>query len=626
MMGLPQVSATMISDEVAAASLAAFMQTPTRYAGLSGCENQGSMGLSCSSLGGSKSCVEFTDDLGFLKLSSQDGNGWQIGRSAHNACTSVPRIVGFEPKASTSLVNKGDEDQPNVSHTATPVHTEGKRLLRKRFLSPLNGMLVHDPFIGDSIDIGDSIAARNSRNPIDNSSIRVVQEKKRANFGDSNYHTDVNLPGPVVLPGSNSPDDNSEVCFKHFTDGPLLEEKEPFSHKLCLPPSVDHCAQETTKLKATTISMQGSNRNVTSPSLSFSPLRPKLHDRFKNRSMGKNVRRDLINDYFADDYMGRSLEGTKLGMLYSAFEHEQISKSMGNLDFPWEKTDFFATEVTSEKPDDCIQDVDLTPKCSKPGKLRRRVHIRRSLVGSFEESLLTGHLLSAKNRKKIDGFLAVLNVTGGNFSPKSQKLPFTVTSVDGDNYLLYYSSIDLTQNTSSVGCKGPRIRRSLSSDESRTERGRLHVPMKGRIQLTFLRQKITLSSSCECNEGGEMKKDINPQTPKKQSDQCSGKESKVSDASSKVNENTLRSRVLRYALHLRFLCPFPKKNARLHRSNSEVSATPLSNDLDLGGERRFYLYNDLKVVFPQRQSDSDEGKLHVEYNYPSDPTYFEMSY
>lgn len=58
------------------------------------------------------------------------------------------------------------------------------------------------------------------------------------------------------------------------------------------------------------------------------------------------------------------------------------------------------------------------------------------------------HILSIPYIQRIDGFLAVLNVTGGDFSPQSQKLPFSVISVDGDNYLLYYSSIDLAAGNS----------------------------------------------------------------------------------------------------------------------------------------------------------------------------------
>ena len=87
---------------------------------------------------------------------------------------------------------------------------------------------------------------------------------------------------------------------------------------------------------------------------------------------------------------------------------------------------------------------------------------------------------------------------------------------------------------------------------------------------TFLRQKVTLASSPPANGTG----------------------------------------VLRYALHARFSCPLPKRSLRLlQRCKSDPSCAPAGNK-DIDGERRFYLYNDLRVVFPQRHSDSDEGKVY----------------
>lgn len=87
--------------------------------------------------------------------------------------------------------------------------------------------------------------------------------------------------------------------------------------------------------------------------------------------------------------------------------------------------------------------------------------------------------------QRIDGFLAVLNITGGSFSPKSKKLPFAVTSVDGDNYLLYYSSIDLAGSMTPNNYGSPRMKRSLSMDDSRADQNRLRIPVKGRIQLVI---------------------------------------------------------------------------------------------------------------------------------------------
>lgn len=79
----------------------------------------------------------------------------------------------------------------------------------------------------------------------------------------------------------------------------------------------------------------------------------------------------------------------------------------------------------------------------------------------------------------------MLNVTGGNFSPRSRKIPFEVTSVDGDKYLLYYSSINLSGKLLSSKSRVAKFQKTLSMDESRSEKSRIRVPIKGRIQLVL---------------------------------------------------------------------------------------------------------------------------------------------
>lgn len=88
---------------------------------------------------------------------------------------------------------------------------------------------------------------------------------------------------------------------------------------------------------------------------------------------------------------------------------------------------------------------------------------------------------------------------------------------------------------------------------------------------------------------------------------CQETESNNAYGCSKVNQNTNGGGTLRYALHLRFLCPASKKSSR--GCKSDLLAKP-KKTLESKGERRFYLYNDLRVVFPQRHSDADEGKVH----------------
>lgn len=87
--------------------------------------------------------------------------------------------------------------------------------------------------------------------------------------------------------------------------------------------------------------------------------------------------------------------------------------------------------------------------------------------------------------QRINGFLAVLSITGGNFSPKAQKLPFGVTSVDGDSYLLYYASINLTGNSQSNKFRSQNPTRGLVADDVHNVKSRLRIPLKGRIQLVL---------------------------------------------------------------------------------------------------------------------------------------------
>ncbi|KAJ4841750.1 hypothetical protein Tsubulata_003036 [Turnera subulata] len=63
----------------------------------------------------------------------------------------------------------------------------------------------------------------------------------------------------------------------------------------------------------------------------------------------------------------------------------------------------------------------------------------------------------------------------------------------------------------------------------------------------------------------------------------------------------------------------------VQRCKSDPLSVPQKMNSGVEEERKFYLYNDLKVVFPQRHSDTDEGKLNVEYHFPEDPRYFDIT-
>ncbi|GMP29987.1 hypothetical protein CsSME_00004860 [Camellia sinensis var. sinensis] len=109
-------------------------------------------------------------------------------------------------------------------------------------------------------------------------------------------------------------------------------------------------------------------------------------------------------------------------------------------------------------------------------------------------------------------------------------------------------------------------------------------------------------------------------------DLCHEAKDKSEHACSKVNENAASGGTLRYALHVRFLCPFSKRSViSVQRCKSDPPSVRQKTKLVADRKRRFYLYNDMRVVFPQRHSDADEGKLNVEYHFPADPKYFDIS-
>eukprot|EP01132_Coremiostelium_polycephalum_P003322 gene3322-4164_t len=186
--------------------------------------------------------------------------------------------------------------------------------------------------------------------------------------------------------------------------------------------------------------------------------------------------------------------------------------------------------------------------------------------GSFQESILTGNMSNTPSTV-LDGYLGDLGVSGKDYIPPHKKIPFSAVYYHIDHDTPYVANIDL-------GPKGYR------------------VPSKGLIQFTIFNPFQTPIKTFLVNF------DISGMTPESKT---FIRQKIVSTNNNSNSTSTLSDKeniLLKYAIHLRFICPKKKK---------------------------YYLDKSIRVVFPNRVPDEME-KLKIIYDYPPEPRYFPYNF
>lgn len=392
-MGLPQVSSGSIVEEIAT-SLNIFAPNPPRMLGISSCDLNGMHGgntseclpmdLPCSSFSRfqekwitdlakdsdlSNAHREGKSSMHMLNINSAKHHCWSTMKSGQNTHTSVPLSVCDATEASRSIA-------------------------RKRLLSPLNGVLLNGQFDGDLIDIAGGVyRSGSSGGNGSNYKVSKVPQSKKAHIDDPNYLGIPIRSSSCYLTWHNSLYGNCLLDSISFTDGPLLENTklQPTNHFVSSSGPPDETIKEWSPTKPIAIPL----KDDISPSR-LSPLGPKFPERPESAVTFTDFMANPNDDTITLKDIEQSLEGTVPGSLslFSGGSSMMESHTLKN------KSDLYTSESNACMTKHWSQHLTLTNnKGSKACRTLSGLPVQKSLVGSFEESLLSGRLFSTKLNK-----------------------------------------------------------------------------------------------------------------------------------------------------------------------------------------------------------------------------------
>ena len=393
-MGLPQPST--VKDD-APTALRTSISCPPHFGGVSACDLDGlPAGRSSSrvlsypligdfnrkttldgpneSNGYSKDNHEFEHaDLRGLNIDSRDGNSRSFPKLVPSVHMPARRVVGFDSGCGGSDGTETNMvDSSLVNSNCHLPFDQHELQARKRLLSPLKNVLPKQ-FNGDMLNLSSGDSRFRHSDSADKLYSTGSQDNKKANTGCLNSFETRDTPTSRC--SSWSPEwDVTRSNSNSFTDGPLLGSKDSVS-------CYDHLAA-----------------SAHSP-LSLSPLSPKYMNKIKVTGSQRSIMKDLENDFLDLKETGGS-DGARM---------QDVSKGTNLL--------HDELEVMTPKWSSLRRYRNWGPE-SSPTSPRigygrsLSLHVRRSLVGSFEESLLSGRYSYGKD-SQVSNFLSTYsNVQG----------------------------------------------------------------------------------------------------------------------------------------------------------------------------------------------------------------------
>lgn len=388
-MGLPQVSSSFLVEEMAT-SLGTFVQTAPRIASISnyelnllaGEEKLGHgmhihMPNSESSI--SNKCNDGKSKIQKLKIDSKE----QIGRLSVNAeqtmQTTISRTVGFQLRASLAPHANGFGSSGGNGYSPTEVSDSH---VKRRLLSPLNVMLLGDHFKGDP-EFNQSCLEAGDDNYND------LHKYKKVHIGNyNNIHTTVWSSSCFQELVNSSCNNDSRTNQILTSDGLNCEVQEP-NYKSFL---AFNDSEKTTKIKSQTSALFIPQNKESSPRFPLSPLGKKpCTDKFFGEC--RDIDTELSDANLILNDVEQSLNRNCQAILSA---QEIPRKSQFNSNSMQQNSVMVTPDNIIDTNEYWTFPASFPPRRAKLCGSVNRLPIRRTLVGSFEESLLSGRLLSDK--------------------------------------------------------------------------------------------------------------------------------------------------------------------------------------------------------------------------------------